>query len=188
MPIENLQHWFLKKHDNGEVFGPVHFSQIVEWAHAAQVNPQDMLSADGNVWTKAPMVTELEMDWLIELADHLLYGPTTAGALTEFAKVGEIHRETMVINCRTGEMMTLCEAPFFSEDMLRPAAPDQPALQPVKGGIKVHLQKRMRELETALIEKRLQLKIATDTIAKQDARIKELEAQLKDIRSGRKNP
>lgn len=185
MPIDHPENWFLKKHDNGEVFGPIRFDQILAWARAAQVNPQDMVSNDGETWTKAPMIPELEMDWLIELAPNLLYGPTTAGALTEFVRVGEIHRATRIINCCTGESMTLSRAPFFTEQSLRPAVEDVREIQPPKGGIKLSLQQRIRDLEAALIEKRLQLTVANDTITKLEAKVRDLERKLRDIRTGK---
>ena len=92
MAIERSENWFLRKHDSGEVFGPVPFEKIREWAHSAQVNPQDMLSTDQVIWTKAPMIPETEMDWLIVVSENLLYGPTTAEALLEFEELGEINR------------------------------------------------------------------------------------------------
>src|SRR5262245_52431496 len=103
MNIEHPDNWFLRKHDNGEVFGPVPFEKIREWACSAQLNPQDVLSNDKTVWTKAPMVPELAMDWLVVMGKDLLYGPTTAEALIEFVQMGEITPETPLINCANGE-------------------------------------------------------------------------------------
>lgn len=181
---ENPDHWFLKKHDDGEVFGPVRFDQIVAWARSAQINPQDMVSGDAQVWTKAPMVPELEMDWLVEVGESLLYGPTTTEAVMEFARLGEIHKETPVVNCRTAESMPLHAAPFYVET---PPRQDDVARmpQPPKGGIKISLQKRVRDLEAALIEKRLQLTVATDTISKLEGKIRDLEKQIVDLRARR---
>lgn len=183
MPIDHLENCFLRKHDTGEIFGPVRFDQILAWARAAQVNPQDMISNDREVWTKAPMIPGLEMDWLIEVSDILLYGPTTSGALMEFIRLGEITRDTRIINCCTNETMALASAPFFSEEALRRRVTGIDDVQPQKGGIKLNLQKRIRELEAALIEKRLQLNAAHDTISKLEARIRDLErhSQRKSI-------
>jgi hypothetical protein len=186
MPIDHPENWFLKKHENGEVFGPIRFEQIAAWAAAAQVNSQDMVSTDREVWTKAPMIPELEMDWLIELDRTLLYGPTTAGALIEFLRLGEINRSTRVINCRLGETISLGEAPFFPEPAQRPEAEAIRQIQPPKGGIKLNLQQRIRDLEAALIEKRLQLTVANDTISKLEAKVRDLEQKLRDIRAGKR--
>ena len=94
MAIERSENWFLRKHDSGDVFGPVPFDKIREWAHSAQVNAQDMLSTDQIIWTKAPMIPETEMDWLIVVGENVLYGPTTAEALLEFERLGEITTAT----------------------------------------------------------------------------------------------
>src|SRR4051812_24896336 len=102
MAIENPDHWFLKKHENGEIFGPVKFTKIRDWAQSAHVNSHDSLSNDKVMWTKAPMLPELEMDWLVVVEENLLYGPTTSGALLEFSRLGEITAETQLVNCCTG--------------------------------------------------------------------------------------
>ena len=184
MAIDHPENWFLKKHETAEVFGPIRFEQIRAWAKAAQVNPQDMVSTDREVWTKAPMIPDLAMDWLIEVSDNLLYGPTTVEALMEFSRLGEITRDTHVLNCRTGEVMTLGRAPFYREEAMQPAVEDFP--QPPKGGIKINLQKRIRDLESSLMEKTRQLTAAKDTIARLEAKIRDMEFQLPVTRNGRK--
>ena len=115
MAIERSEKWFLRKHESGDVFGPVPFDKIREWAHSAQVNAQDMLSTDQIIWTKAPMIPETEMDWLIVVGENVLYGPTTAEALLEFERLGEITIATTLINCTTGERTTLGEAPSTAD-------------------------------------------------------------------------
>ncbi len=184
MPNDHLETWYLKKYDSAEVFGPVRFERILSWALAAQINPQDMVSTDREVWTKAPMNPDLAMDWLVEVSGNLLYGPTTAETLLEFCRIGEVTIETPIINCRTGENMTLGKAPFFSVEAMVHSPETVPA--PPKGGIRVSLQKRVRELESSLLEKRRQLILAKETIAKLEVRVRDLEARLVDIRSGRK--
>src|SRR5881296_1716856 len=94
--------WFLRKHQDGSVFGPISFDQLAGWASSAQVAPQDVVSTDQETWLKAPMVAQLGMDWLVELTSEHYYGPTTIGTLQEFIRLGEIDGETLVINTRTG--------------------------------------------------------------------------------------
>src|SRR6266446_2431759 len=96
------QGWFLSKHEDGSIFGPLPFEQVRRWAAAAQIAPQDKLSQDELTWIKAPMIPELEMDWLVELMSERYYGPTTLGALQEFLRLGEINQETFVINSCDG--------------------------------------------------------------------------------------
>jgi hypothetical protein len=189
MPIENLQNWYLKKHENGEVFGPVHFDKIREWARTAQVNPQDMVSNDQVLWTRPPMIPELEMDWLVELGEDLLYGPTTSGTLMEFVRTGEISKDTIVINCVDGSQALLRDTEFFSAALAAPPTEhagadieEEPTLsqQPIKGGIRANLQRRVRELEQSLLEKQRYLNAAKDIIARLEARNKELEDRLRE--------
>ncbi len=184
MPIEHPENnWYLRKHDNGEIFGPLPFERIREWAHAAQVNPQDAVSPDKEVWTKAPMIPELEMEWLIVVGEDLLYGPTTAEALLEFAKIGEINPDTALINCRLAESTKLSATPFYQQAIADPSigAADALLQQPKKGGIRANLQQRLRELEVALMEKRRQLNLAEDTIKKLEAKVLDLELGLREV-------
>jgi hypothetical protein len=176
MPLEN-EPWRLKKYDNGEVFGPVPFSKIVEWASTAQIAPQDAVSSDGEHWTKAPMVPELKMDWIVGLDEDHFYGPTTVGALLEFRENGEINGETLIIDCCTGSEMQFKNTAFYQqpgEDLSR---------APAKGAIRFGLQKRVRELELNLLEKRRQLDMAAETIRKLETRVAELETRVRGVRA-----
>lgn len=186
MATDHPLNWYLRKHNEGEIFGPIRFEQLVAWAQAAQINPQDAVSNDREVWTKAPMIPDLGMDWLVEVTDDLLYGPTTSGALMEFVRIGEVTRDTPVINSCTGEAMLLSSAPFFSEEAARRPPAGTPEVQPAKGGIKLNLQQRIRVLESALIEKRIHLNTARETISRLEAKIHDLENYVRDVRMGRK--
>lgn len=108
--------WHLLKHDDGTVFGPVSFSQIKEWAEAAQISPLDKVSTDQHTWSKAPMIPELEMDWLLQMSDDHFYGPTTLPAIQEFIKEGEIDHETLVINCKDATQTKVGNLPFQQKE------------------------------------------------------------------------
>lgn len=180
MPLENSETWYLRKHEDGEVFGPVTFSKIQEWANTAQVAPQDMISSDQELWTKAPMVQDLKMDWIVKMGDEQYYGPTTIGALMEFRKNVEIDTDTLILDCCSGEEMRLGNAPFFTAS----TGIDETDLMnrgPSRGAIRLGLQKRIRELEISLLEKRRQLDQANQTIDKLEARIATLEAHIREI-------
>src|SRR6202011_6104502 len=45
--------WFLRKHQDGSIFGPISFDQLSGWASAAQVAPHDVVSTDQQTWLKA---------------------------------------------------------------------------------------------------------------------------------------
>lgn len=188
MNLDNPENWFLRKHEDGEVFGPVPFEKIREWAQSAQINPQDSVSNDRTVWTKAPMIPDFAMDWLVVMGEDLLYGPTTAEALIEFIQIGEITPDTVVINCVNGERTSINMTGFYQKHPhpVRPRQEDPAEAllglhpQPVKGSIRVNLQKRIRELEIALMEERRIQSLAEDTIARLEHRVKELEARIRE--------
>ena len=169
--MEHSAKWFLKKHEDGEVFGPVDFSKLKEWARAAQVSPVDMVSDDRTNWVKAPMLQQLHMDYLIQLGDESYYGPTTEEAVQEFLRLGEIHADTMLINCCTGTQTVLRDSGFFQGQP--PPLEDIAAGEPGRRTIRQNLQQRIRELELLLVERRRELEMA-------EARIRQLERRLQD--------
>lgn len=94
MDAPSAHQWFLRRHEDGQVFGPLSFAQLEHWASAAQVAPHDLLSTDQLAWSKAPMLEELRMDWLVEVASERYYRPNTLGAIQEFMRLGEIDERT----------------------------------------------------------------------------------------------
>ena len=105
------QNWFLRKHADGTVFGPLPFEQVRRWADGAQIAPHDKISQDQETWLKAPMFPELGMDWLVEVTSERYYGPTTLGAVREFIRLGEINEETFVINSCDGSRRRVRDLP-----------------------------------------------------------------------------
>jgi hypothetical protein len=91
------------------------------------------------------------MDWLIEVPGNPLYGPTSPGAVLEFLQLGEIELSTTLVNCCTGESMTVEEAPFYKQEV----------------------NSEMLILRIAQLEE--ELRAATETIASLEARIAEFE-------------
>jgi hypothetical protein len=154
------QSWFLRKHEDGSTFGPVRFDQIARWAVAAQIAPHDMLSNDRHTWVKAPMLPQLEMDWLVELTSEHYYGPTTLGALQEFIRLGEIGGETLVINTRNGTRCKIREMPQLWEAGQAAARDAQTEIQlgdplgPAVARMSIRLQQQIRDLEQSLEDER----------------------------------
>jgi hypothetical protein len=93
--LPTAQTWFLRKYEDGTVFGPLTFDHLARWAEDAQVAPHDTVSNDQQTWIKAPMLPELGMDWLVEITTEHYYGPTTLGAIQEFIRIGEINEERL---------------------------------------------------------------------------------------------
>ncbi|MEA3187323.1 MAG: hypothetical protein QOD99_1153 [Chthoniobacter sp.] len=168
--MEDAQKWFLMKHDDGTVFGPLTFEQLRLWALEAQVSPLDKVSTDEKTWIKAPMVPELEMDYLLEVSPDQYYGPTTIGAVREFLQIGEITPENVVTNCKDGSERLVRDIP----ELQAPAADDD---QPVRTSIRLSLQQRIRELEEHLLEERRARDAAEHRCEKLEAKLSELSAK-----------
>jgi hypothetical protein len=106
--------WHLLKASDHEIHGPVDLDRLKAWAAEAKLSPFDKVSSDNReTWVRAPMVPDLQMDWLIEMSDNYLYGPTTVGAIQEFLATGEIDENVMVINCYEGTHGRLGEQSFY---------------------------------------------------------------------------
>lgn len=169
--MEHSAKWYLRKHEDNEVFGPVDFAKLKEWARSAQVAPLDMVSDDQIKWIKAPMLQELHMDYLIQLGEESYYGPTTEEAVQEFLRLGEIHAGTTLINCCSGQEMVLRDSGFYQGAL--PLIEDITPNEPIRRTIRQNLQQRIRELELLLVERRQQLEMA-------EVRIRQLERRLHD--------
>jgi hypothetical protein len=106
--------WYLHKAADNEVFGPTDLDHLRSWAAEAKISPLDRLSNDGQEsWLRASMVPELQMDWLIEMPDKFLYGPTSVGTIQEFLARGEVDENVVVINTVEGTSGRLGDQPFY---------------------------------------------------------------------------
>jgi len=174
------QRWFLRKHEDGTVFGPLSFAQLAKWAETAQVAPHDAVSSDQLTWIKAPMLPELGMDWLVELTSEQYYGPTTIGAIQEFIRLGEIDGETCVINSCDGTRRQIQQIPELEEALSSASASPPESVEPEAmaeppaSGISMDLQDRIRDLEQTLADERRALEEAEE-------RYRQLEQRYHDL-------
>src|SRR5438105_7173099 len=141
------QSWFLRKHADGSLFGPISFDRLADWASAAQVAPQDLVSADQATWLKAPMLAQLGMDWLVEVTSEHFYGPTTIGAIQEFLRLGDINADTFVINSCDGTRRQIRDMPALFKINSPASKSDEIATEPASAGISIRFQERIRDLE-----------------------------------------
>ena len=150
--------WYLEKAADHEVYGPVSLGELKTWAVAAKVSPMDRVSSDGKVsWMRAPMVAELQMDWLIELEGDYLYGPTSLATIQEFIESGEIGADDIIINCTNNERMTVCKCPTFTNLFAGPLETEEGETQ-VDAVIQVkHLENQISRLEGLVETLRSQL-------------------------------
>lgn len=106
--------WHVLKTADKEVYGPTTLEALRSWAAEAKISPLDKVSNDDRKsWVRAPMVPELQMDWLIEMPDNYLYGPTNVGTIQEFLATGEIDGNVTVINCVEGAESLLSDTDFY---------------------------------------------------------------------------
>lgn len=176
MDSPTTHQWFLRKHADGTVFGPLSFEQLADWASSAQVAPHDTISADQNNWMKAPMLPELGMDWIVEVTSERFYGPTTLGSIREFLRLGEIDDDTSVINaCDATRQQIRDLAPLLSALPAEVEPPTEEAVvEPATAGMSIAVQDRIRDLEQALREERRAL-------AEAEHRYRELEARHNEL-------
>lgn len=168
MPTDTDQNWYLMKNEDGTVFGPISFEQLRQWSLDAQVSPLDRVSNDEKTWVKAPMIPELEMDFLIEVSPDQFYGPTTIGAVREFLQIGEINGDTPVTNCRDGSIKYVKDVPELQ------IKEEEDTTQPVRTSIRFNLQQRVRDLEEALMEERRAREQAEQLVERLEAKLNEI--------------
>ncbi|MFV1995213.1 MAG: hypothetical protein ACC661_07235 [Verrucomicrobiales bacterium] len=151
--------WFLKKHDEDEiVFGPADLESLRDWAMAAKISPMDWVSNDNQkTWERAPMVDQLHMDWLVEVSNDFLYGPTTIGTVQEFLANGEITGNTTVINSRDNSRCRIRDNAVFRgapRKNPRPMTPMQRAgsAHDLTGLSATEVQKKVLELEMMILQ------------------------------------
>jgi 4-hydroxyphenylpyruvate dioxygenase-like putative hemolysin len=172
------QDWFLRKHEEGNIFGPLPFAQLARWASSAQVAPHDAVSTDQLTWTKAPMLPELGMDWLVEVTTERFYGPTTLGAIQEFMRLGEINGETFVINSCDGSRRRVNEMPLvLSQTEGDFAAEEISPMGPAASGMAIDVQDRIRDLEQSLLEERRALQEAEERYRALELKYQELQRE-----------
>lgn len=176
MDQSSSRHWFLRKFEDGSVFGPLSFAQLSRWASTAQIAPHDSVSTDQLSWLKAPMMPQLGMDWLVEVTSERYYGPTTLGAIQEFIRLGEIDAETFLINACDGTRRKIQEMPALLESAASMPEPEaaQVSEAPTASGMSINVQDRIRDLEQALREERRALHDAEE-------RYRELEQKYNEL-------
>ena len=151
--------WYVLKVADKEVYGPTSLDSLRSWASEAKISPLDKLSNDGRKsWVRAPMVAQLQMDWLIEMPDNYLYGPTNIGTIQEFLATGEIDENVRVINCVEGTESSLADMDFYKASPHRIRSADTsfvgtqwPESKNIEGG-DVALKHRIALLEKTTME------------------------------------
>ena len=100
---------YLKRSD-GETYGPVDLPTLQLWATDGRVAPDDTISGDQVNWALASNLSELAMDWLVELRDGSVYGPIHVLALRDLIREGTVSSQARMKHKRSGEEQVVCEA------------------------------------------------------------------------------
>ena len=165
--MDDDQQYFLMKNEDGTIFGPLSTQELERWALDAMISPLDKVSTDQKTWMKAPMLPQLEMDYLIEVSTDQYYGPTTLGAVKEFLKAREINANTLITNCKDGTSCAVEQIPSME-------LPEEEEDQPTRTSIRTSLQQRIRDLELSLLEERRARESAELQCEKLEAKIAEI--------------
>ena len=184
--MDETNSWYLLKHEDGALFGPIPLEQLQQWATEAQISPQDRISQDNKSWVKAPMLEDLHMDYLIEVSPDQFYGPTTIGAVREFYFAGEIDGSARITNCRDGSESLLGDIPEILQAPLTEQTGETAAVgeggnegaMAGPGDLRFNLQQRILELEEALLEERHAKEKAEHLVSKLELQIAELTQSL----------
>lgn len=150
--------WHLIKAADKQEYGPITTETLMGWASEAKISPMDKLSNDGRrSWQRAPMILELQMDWLIQMPDQYLYGPTNVATIQEFLATGEIDENVVLINCVDATESRLSDQAFFGFSPRHTRSAETtlmgsqwPDLQ--RGSTDAVLQQRVGLLEKQIVE------------------------------------
>ena len=119
------------------------------------------------------MLSELGMDWLVEVTSERYYGPTTLGAINEFVRLGEVTPENFVINTCDGSRRKIQEITTLFPDAIEEgdALVEQ---TPAAVRMSIKFEERVRDLERSLGEERRALQEA-------ETRYRELEQRYQTL-------
>ncbi len=123
--VEDVQ-YYLRAAD-GQAYGPVDRETLLDWCREGRIEPQHALSHDQANWEPAEKWPELEMDWLLELADNEEVGPFHRAVLDELLASGQVPGPVALRNRVTGETIPLAPAPEPPEE-----EPDEPVEEPAE--------------------------------------------------------
>jgi len=107
--VDFFMNWYLKKSD-GEVYGPVDLATLQLWATDSRIAPEDQVSTDQKSWQLAPALSELGMEWIVQLRDETPFGPLHLLSVKDLVQDGSVSRRGKIKNVTTGEEQVVGEA------------------------------------------------------------------------------
>jgi hypothetical protein len=152
--------WRVKKMPENVVYGPVDENTLKEWAHSAQISPEDMVDFSDDNWKPATQIEFLEMVWMVKLPGEELYGPTSVGTLREFIQEGLITEKTAATNVHSHQSLPI-GALFAALDFEKKRAARRPEKAGMKSTVSLAVDmakdQRIRQLEEDLRAARKEL-------------------------------
>lgn len=82
--------------DDGSPAGPADLDTLRKWAAEGTLTATCRISKDGEAWTQASLLPELEMDWLVLISQEAVMGPFAFAALEVLRASGHIPQEAQV--------------------------------------------------------------------------------------------
>ena len=156
-----MENWYVRN-TAGKVFGPIDLETLKTWVKEGRVEPLAGISGDLQNWVLAPLMPELEMNWIVENNPGQFYGPTHRAVLDDLKKTGSLSHE----------------ARFYVDD--RGAADarihDLEGALAAKGVDVGRCEKALAESQRQVGKRDLALAAAQKTIAQRDERIAALVA------------
>ena len=90
------------------------------------MTPGCLVSADGETWTPAENIAELEMEWMVQLPGRAMYGPLNLNAIIDLVRDGALPSDVRVIS-------RLTQAAIDVRDLLGPAGAQEPEAPRTEG-------------------------------------------------------
>ena len=122
---------------DAQAYGPVDRETLFDWCREGRIEPQHKISYDQSNWVSAAEWPELEMDWLLVLADNEEVGPFHRAVLDELLASGQVPDPVAMRNRRTDETIALSFAPPPTEE---PPMDDDESGQPSSARLEVLAQ------------------------------------------------
>jgi predicted nucleic acid-binding Zn-ribbon protein len=101
--------WYLRKEDKA-IYGPVTLEMLKAWAASGRIVPGDEVSTDQQQWQPASAVSELGMEWWLDMGDGERFGPVHVMALAELVRDGTAPLHQAVQHASQGTVCTVAEA------------------------------------------------------------------------------
>jgi CheY-like chemotaxis protein len=103
-----LPTWQVKL-SNGTVYGPIEQGELRTWAEECRLAPGDQVSSDTVHWVNAETLSELAMQWMVDMVSGEIFGPVNLHAVVDFFHSHLVMPDSRLTNRVTGEVATVAD-------------------------------------------------------------------------------